>query len=179
MQSATNTGTEVPAHKGAGFPPFKTETYPSQIFWLALTFAFLFVVLWRVAGPRIAGLIAERNRKMSDDLAAAQRNREEADAAFAGYEKALAEARARARAVAEESRKEIAAEVGRAKAAAETEALEATAKAETRISASRAEAAIHVTKAAQDGAAAIVARLTGDAVSADETAAAVRAVGGR
>ena len=32
--------TEAPKQEG-GFPPFKTETFPSQIFWLVITFAFL------------------------------------------------------------------------------------------------------------------------------------------
>ena len=45
----TSEGTEA---NGGGFPPFKTETYPSQLFWLTVTFAFLFVVLWRVADIR-------------------------------------------------------------------------------------------------------------------------------
>ena len=58
MAAGTTAKTEVPAkHEGAGFPPFKTETFPSQIFWLMITFAFLFVVLWRVAGPRIQGVL--------------------------------------------------------------------------------------------------------------------------
>ena len=56
--AATTEMTGVPAeHKAAGFPPFKTETFPSQIFWLVITFGFLFVVLWRLAGPRINAAI--------------------------------------------------------------------------------------------------------------------------
>ena len=62
-------------------------------------------------------------------------------------------------------------------AAAEAEARHAQAQAEAQIAASRAEAAKHVTKAAQDAAADIVARLTGDTVTPEEAAAAVKAVG--
>ena len=62
------------AQAGAGgFPPFKTETFPSQIFWLAVCFAFLFVVLWRVAGPRINGVITSRRGTINADIAAADR----------------------------------------------------------------------------------------------------------
>ncbi len=61
MADASNTTAATGAkHEPAGFPPFKTETYPSQLFWLALTFCFLFVVLWRVAGPRINSAITGR-----------------------------------------------------------------------------------------------------------------------
>jgi F-type H+-transporting ATPase subunit b len=176
---ATSATTEVPAPQGAGFPPFKTETFPSQLFWLVVTFAVLFTVLWRVAGPRIAGVIGARKGRIDGDLSAAQKHRDDADAALAGYEQALAAARTKAHALANEAHKQMAAEVERAKSLAEDEAKAATTRAEAQIAASRAEAAIHVTKAAQDAAAAIVAHLTGDNVSAEEAASAVRDAGGR
>jgi len=172
---ATHTGTEAP--HGAGFPPFKTETFPSQIFWLAITFAFLFVVLWRVAGPRIGGVIGARKGRIADDLSTAGKHRSDAEGALAGYTSALTTARAKAHAVADENRKLVDAEVEKAKAAAEVEAHQAQARAEAQIAASRTEAAKHVTKAAQDAAADIVARLTGETVSPEEAAAAVKAVG--
>ena len=176
MAQATTTGTAVPTEHGV-FPPFATETYPSQIFWLTITFAFLFVVLWRVAGPRIAGVIGERKAKVDGDLSTAEKHRSDAAAADAAYQSALGTARAKAQAQAEENRKRIDEEVEKAKAEAENMAREASAKAEAQISAARADAAIHVTKAAQDAAASIVARLIGDKVSSEEAAAAVKAGG--
>jgi F-type H+-transporting ATPase subunit b len=177
MAAGTTSTTEVPAKpEGAGFPPFKTETFPSQIFWLVLTFAFLFVVLWRIAGPRIQGVIATRRSRIDGDLAQAQKHKADADAASAAYQSALAGARSRAQALAEQNRKRITGEIDRAKADADATALGEIAKAEARIAASRGEARAHVAKAAQDAAIAIVARLTGDAVPADEAATAVRTV---
>jgi F-type H+-transporting ATPase subunit b len=178
MAGATTTTTGVPGHKAAGFPPFKTETFPSQIFWLVITFAFLFVVLWRVAGPRISGTITTRRDRINGDLADAQKHRGDAEAALAGYQAALAGARARAQAMAEDNRKSIVGEIDRAKAAADTQAHDDVAKAETRIAASRDEARSHVAKAAEEAAVQIVAQLTGDTVSADDAAAAVRAATG-
>jgi len=175
----TTTTTEVPARNGgAGFPPFKTETFPSQIFWLAITFAFLFVVLWRVAGPRISGVITARRSRIADDLAEAQKHRAGAEAASAAYQTALAGARARAHALAEETRKGITAELDRARADADAKAHDEIARAEARIAATRDAAKGNVVKAAQDAAVEIVARLTGEAVSADDAAAAVRATTG-
>jgi len=172
---ATHTGTETPHH--GGFPPFDQTTFPSQIFWLAITFAFLFVVLWRVAGPRIGGVIGARKGRIAEDLSTAGKHRSDAEGALAGYQSALTSARTKAHAVADENRKLVDAEVEKAKAAAEAEAHQAQARAEAQIAASRAEAAKHVTKAAQDAAADIVARLTGDTVTPEEAAAAVKAVG--
>src|SRR5665213_1084912 len=126
----TTASTGVPEKTGV-FPPFDYTTYPSQIFWLVVTFAFLFVVLWRVAGPRINGVITSR-------------------------------------------RGAINAEIAKAKADADAEASGAMAKAQARIAATRDAARGHVLKAAEEAAIAIVARLTGETVSAADAAAAVR-----
>lgn len=175
QDAATTSGTEAPAHGGAaGFPPFRVETFPSQLFWLAITFSFLFVVLWRVVGPRISRVIADRKQRIAGDLEAAERHRREAEAASAAYQSALAAARARAQAVAEENRKRITSEVERAKAEADAEAQKAIGAAETRIAALRAEAKNNVIAAAQDAAIEIVSRLTGMPISAEEAAAAIR-----
>jgi len=170
--------TEQPAHKG-GFPPFDTKTFPSQLFWLAITFSLLFVVLWRIAGPLISDTIATRRKQIDDDVAVAQSARTSADAASAAYQTALAGARARAQTMAEENRKRMAGEVDKAKAAADAEAQAGLARAEQAIAQTRIAAKTHVTQAAQDAAAAIVARLIGETVSAEEAAAAVRAVSAR
>src|SRR5262249_908496 len=94
--------TEAP--KEGGFPPFDTTTFPSQFFWLAICFAFLFTVLWRVAGPRINGAITNRRGVINSAIAEAGKARAEAEAAQAAYEQALAAARARANALAEDTR---------------------------------------------------------------------------
>jgi len=177
MQGADNTAatTEQPAHKG-GFPPFDTKTFPGQIFWLAITFSILFVVLWRVAGPLIAGTIAARRQRINDDIAEAQKARTEADAASAAHQTALAGARARAQALAEENRKRVGSEVESAKIEADKEAQAAIAGAEQAIAQTRRAAKEHVSKAAQDAAIAIVQRLIGETVAPGDAVSAVRAV---
>jgi len=179
MAGATTATTEAPGgHKPAGFPPFKTETFPSQFFWLAITFAFLFVVLWRVAGPRIAGTLAARRGQINGDIAEAQKNRSGAQAAEVAYQTALAAARARAQSLAEANRKEVSAGIDAEKAAADAKAQEQVAQAEARIASTRDAARTHVVAAAQDAAIAIVAQLTGETVSQSEAASAVAAVTG-
>src|SRR5580658_2307188 len=100
--TSTTTTTEAPSK--SSFPPFDQTTFPSQMFWLTITFAFLFVVLWRIAGPRINGVITLRRGTINGDIQAAQKARAEAEAAGAAYETALAGARKRAGAMAEENR---------------------------------------------------------------------------
>ena len=52
----TNAHTEVPAGGKVMFPPFQKETFPSQLFRLAITFIALYVVMARIALPQIGAL---------------------------------------------------------------------------------------------------------------------------
>jgi F-type H+-transporting ATPase subunit b len=171
MADSTTATTEAPT---GGFPPFDHTTFPSQLFWLAITFGFLFVVLWRIAGPRINGVISLRRGTINGDIQTAQKARTEAEAAGAVYELALAGARKRANALAEETRQTLNDEIAKAKAAGEANAAGAMAAADARIAATREAARGAVTKAAEEAAIAIVARLTGETVADADAAKAVR-----
>ena len=168
----TTATTEVPKKEG-GFPPFDTTTFPSQFFWLAITFVFLFTVLWRVAGPRINGAITNRRGVINGAIAEAGKARADAEAAQAAYEQALAGARSRANALAEDTRQKLNAEIAKAKAEADAKAQDAMQAADARIAGTREAAKTAVTAAARDAAIAIVERLTGDKVSAEDAARAL------
>ena len=172
MAEPLQASTETPKQAG-GFPPFKTETFPSQLFWLVITFAFLFVVLWRVAGPRINAAITTRRGAINGAIAEASKARADAEAAQVRYEAALTAARAKANALAEETRQKLNGEIARAKADADARAHDAMAAADARIATTRETAKAAVGTAARDAAIAIVERLTGDKVSADEAAKAM------
>jgi F-type H+-transporting ATPase subunit b len=168
----TTATTEVPKKEG-GFPPFDTTTFPSQFFWLAVTFTFLFVVMWRAAGPKINAAITNRRGAINGAIAEAGNARADAEAAQAAYENALAAARTRANALAEETRTRLNAEIAKAKAQADALAHDAMAAADARIAQTRESAKSAVSVAARDAAIAIVERLTGDKVSADDAARAL------
>ena len=59
-------------------PQLNPEFFVSQLFWLVVTFSFLFVFLWRVSLPRIGNVLEKRERKVNDDLATAKELQEEA-----------------------------------------------------------------------------------------------------
>src|SRR6202166_4009144 len=88
------------------FPPFQAEHFPSQLAWLAVSFVLLYVLMAKVASPRIAAFFAERSKRIGDDLKAAQGYKEQSDAAHAAYEKALADARALTQAIAAQAREQ-------------------------------------------------------------------------
>ncbi len=168
----TNAHTEAPEAKTA-FPPFQSQHFPSQIAWLVVSFVLLYVLMSRVALPRIGSILAERSKRISGDLAAAQGFKEQSDAARAAYEKALADARARAQAIANTTRERQAAEAEATNKRLEAQLHEKLAAAEQSIAATRAAAMGNVGTIAAQTAAAIVERLIGKAPAEHEVAAAV------
>jgi F-type H+-transporting ATPase subunit b len=168
---ATNTHTEVP-HK-SGFPPFAKETFASQLVWLAICFVALYLMISRIAVPRIGGIIEERSNRIEGDFAAAQRMKEESEAALAAYDKSLAEARNRAQALGAEIRNKLNAEAEANRKATEARLNAQLAEAEKQIAATKAAAMANVRGIAIDAAAAIVERLTGTAPPAPAVSAAV------
>lgn len=175
MSGAAATTETTGAEENVGFPPFKTESYPSQFFWLAIMLALLFVVLWRYAGPRIKDTLSERRGLIHKEIETAQENRRKAEAATVAYETPLFEARERARAINNQYREQAAADVKKAEAAADASAEKATSEAEARLARIRAEAKSHIADAAKDAAIEIVSRLTGERISDADAVAAVRA----
>lgn len=168
--------TEVPAGGKPNFPPFQRETFASQFIWLALTFAILYVLVAKLIRPRIDDIFAARSERIAKDIAAAASSKEQSDAAIAAYEQALADARGRAQAMANEMRDQQAAAAAatRKRLAAQLDAR--LAQAEKTIAATKEAAMANVRGIAVDTAGAIVERLTGASPSQQDVAAAVSAV---
>jgi F-type H+-transporting ATPase subunit b len=170
--------TETSAEEHA-FPPFQAQHFPSQLVWLTLTFLLLYALMSKVALPRIALIFAERSKRISDDLAAAQRFKERSEAANTAYQKSLADARARGQGIANETRERQAAEAGAANKRLEAELNEKLAAAERSITATRTAAMANVGSIAAETASAIVERLIGTAPAEHNVAAALAEVSKR
>ena len=174
----TTAHTEAPGEKHA-FPPFEAQHFPSQLFWLALTFILLYLLMSRIALPRIGGILESRSKRISSDLAAAQRFKEQSEAANAAYQKSLADARARAQVIANETRERQAAEAETTNKKLEAQLHDKLAAAERSIAATRSTAMGNVSGIAADTASAIVERLIGAAPAHSDVAAAVAEVSKR
>ena len=163
MAETQKAHTEVPAGGHPAFPPFDRETFASQLFWLAITFALLYLLMARFALPRVGSIIAARRSKIESDLAAAAQLKSNAEAAMEAYEKALAEARGRAQTIGGETRAKLNAEAEEARKKLEAELNAKLAEAEKTIGDTKAGAMRNVRGIAAEAAAAIVAKLTGSA----------------
>jgi F-type H+-transporting ATPase subunit b len=156
----TTAHTEADAH-GRAFPPFQKETFASQLVSLLVAFVALYLIVSRIALPRVGSLLDERQNVIEGDLAEAQKLKDESDGALNAYERELAAARSRAQAIGAETREKL-----NAAAEAERKTLEARlsqklAEAEKTIASTRQSAMSNVRGIAADAAAAIVQRLTG------------------
>ncbi|MFC3613901.1 F0F1 ATP synthase subunit B' [Lutimaribacter marinistellae] len=145
-----------------GMPQLCFDWFPNQIFWLVVTLVVIFLVLSRVALPRIAAILAERTGTITNDLAAAEDLKAKAVEAEEAYNKALADARSEAQRIAAEARAEIQADLDEAIAKADAEIAAQTAESEKAIAEIRAGAIDSVKDVARDTAAALVATLGGD-----------------
>ncbi|MFD1342786.1 F0F1 ATP synthase subunit B' [Litorisediminicola beolgyonensis] len=146
-----------------GMPQLDFSTFGNQIFWLVVTLVVIYFVLSRIALPRIAAILAERQGTITNDLARAEDLKKQAEEAEAAYEKALADARAESQKIAEETREEIKAQVAEEQAKADARIAEKTAESEKAIQEIRASALENVEVVAKDTAEALVAALGGSA----------------
>ena len=157
---ATNTSTATEAAT-PGMPQLDFSTFGNQIFWLVVTLVVIYLILSRVALPRIAGVLAERSGTISNDLAAAEELKANAVAAEEAYNQALSDARAEAAKIVASTKADMKAELDAAIAKADAEISQKTAESEKVISEIRATALEGVEEVAKSTAMALVSALGG------------------
>jgi F-type H+-transporting ATPase subunit b len=162
--------------KSGGLPQLNASDFAPQLIWLAITFVTLYLVMARVALPRIGEVLEARAERIRTDLDRAAKVKSEADAVLASYEKSLADARARAQAQAREQSAELAALAAERQAKVAAELGERTKAAEQRIARAKADALANIRQVASDTAQAAAERLVGIAIDRRETDAAVATI---
>jgi F-type H+-transporting ATPase subunit b len=175
MAETAAAGTVVPGGGHAKvFPPLDPTTFAPQLIWLALSFGLLYLLLKRVALPRIGEMIEQRSDRIRRDLELAEKLKTDTEQALDNYERALSAARTRAGALAKDVRERLNADIQQQRAAVDEEIARQLAVAERSIGEAKAKALASVGDIAGDVAGAIVARLTGKEVSRDEVQRALR-----
>ena len=151
-------------------PQLIVPDFAPQIVWLVITFAALYLIMARVALPRIAEVLEERQDRITDDLERAESLKEEAERAVAEYDAALDKARAEAQAIAQAARDTLVAEMDKRRSEVEGDLAARAGEAEARIGTARRGALSAIAEVAADGAIAATVRLIG--VERDREAAA-------
>jgi F-type H+-transporting ATPase subunit b len=153
--------TEADGGHKAPFPPFERSTFASQLVSLLIAFVALYLIVSRIALPRVGSLLDERQNAIDGDLAAAQKLKDESDAALKAYESELAAARSRAQAISAETREKLNEASDAERKTLEERLSLKLAEAEKTIAATRETAMSNVRGIAADAAGAIVQRLSG------------------
>ena len=167
MAAETHAGEEV----SAGMPQLDFSTFPNQIFWLVITLLAIYLILTRIALPRIGSVLAERRGTVTNDIAAAEDLRNRALAAEAAYEKALSDARSEAGRIIGAAKAEMQAELDVELARADAQIAERTAQSEKVLAKIRDQAVDSVAEVAHATAAEIVAAFGGKSTDAELRAA--------
>ena len=152
------------------------DTYASQFFWLLIVFGLIYFTIGRGMLPKIEANMDARDRKIADDLAAAEQARAEADSLEDGGSVQIAEARSAAQAKANEAKAQAAKDAEARLAVADAEISAKTAAAEAELAKASAKAMASIESVAAEAAADIVAKVSGANVSAAQAATAVKAV---
>jgi F-type H+-transporting ATPase subunit b len=155
-------------HESGGLPQFDFQWWPGQIAWFLIVFFGVLVFMRLFAVPRVGGAIDQREARITGDIAEARRMKEEADAQAEAAQADMAKARAAAQKLAQEARAKAQAEIAARLSQEEAKLADASSEAESRIARSRDAAMAHIQEIAEETAQAIVQRLTGRAVTADE-----------
>lgn len=166
-------GVETHAADGAatGMPQLDFSSFPNQVFWLVITLVIIYLILSRVALPRIGAILAERQGTITNDIAAAEDLRQKALEAEEAFNQALADARSQAHIIVADAKAEMQADLNVAIAKADAEIAAQTAESEKAIAEIRAGAMGSIKEVAKDTAKEIVAAFGGKADARTVTSA--------
>lgn len=150
------------AEASTGLPQLDLSSFPNQIFWLVVTILVIYWVLSRIALPRIAAVISDRQGAITGDLMAAEEFKQKAREAEAAYDRALADARSEAQKIVAANRAEIQKQLDAAIAHADAEIAARTAESEKRLAEIRDSAATDTREVARDVTAELVRTFGGN-----------------
>jgi F-type H+-transporting ATPase subunit b len=171
-------GTGTPAGGGHGetsFPPFDPVNFTPMLIWLSLSFGLLYLLMAKIALPRVESILHARAHKITKDIGEANAFRVRSEEAAAAHDKTIADAKAKALALAQETHARLNAETEANRVALEGELNARLAASETQILEMKAKAMGNVEAIASEAAAAIVRHITGKPADDEAIARAIAA----
>ena len=152
------------------------DIFFSQLFWLLVVFGIIYFWIGRGMVPKIQSVVEDRDRKIADDLAAAQRAREQAEAAEEAYRERIDASRSEALKLAQEAKHQAALNTEKKLKAVDAKIGKKVADAEAKIRDAAEAARRELEPVAAEAASQLVSKLTGQKVAAKDAEPAVKAV---
>jgi F-type H+-transporting ATPase subunit b len=150
--------------------------FASQLFWLLVVFGIIYFFIGRGMVPKIQSVVEQRDAKIAEDLAAAQKAREDAEAVEAAYRERIEVSRSEALKVAQEAKQQAALETEKRLKAIDEQIGARVAEAEAKIRAAAEKARKELEPIAAEAASQLVGKLTGQKIAAKDAEPAVKAV---
>jgi F-type H+-transporting ATPase subunit b len=148
-------------------PQLDPSSFPSQLFWLTVSFVVFFLLMWKLALPRVASVLQKREEKIMSDLDRAQAFKSQAAEVMAAYDRALAVAREEAAVITRQATGEMATQAAKKIEEMTAAVAKQIQAAEGRIAATRTEALNQVREVAGEATKLAVAKLIGAEPSSD------------
>jgi F-type H+-transporting ATPase subunit b len=172
-------GTGTPpggGHDETSFPPFDPVNFTPMLIWLCLSFGLLYLLMSKIALPRVENILHTRAHKIATDISEANAFRARSEEAAAAHDKTIADAKAKALALAQETHASLTAETEANRLVLEAELNARLAASETQILEMKAKAMANVEAIANEAATAIVQHITGKPANQEAIARAIATI---
>lgn len=88
-------------------PQMDVSSYVGQVFWLAIAFVFLYIVMSKISLPKVGEVLQNRRMRIANDIEKAEKLKLEAESTQADFTSAITEARQKASDLIAASREKI------------------------------------------------------------------------
>jgi len=147
--------------ENGGMPQLNPEFWVSQIFWLTLTFGTLYVVLSKLILPKISANLESRKSQISDNIEAADKQREESEAKLKEYEEIISKSKSEAKNIFNQAREKALKNINIKKEVLDKQIDEEIKKAENEINQFRKDAPAKIIKIAIETSSELTQKLIG------------------
>ena len=156
---------KVFAAESGGMPQLNPEFWVSQIFWLTITFGILYVVLSKLILPKISANLESRKSQISDNIEAADKQREESETKLKEYEEIITKSKIEAKNIFNQAREKALKDINAKKDVLDEQIDEEIKKAENEINELKKDAPIKINKIAIETASELTQKLIGAEVN--------------
>ena len=151
--------------ESGGMPQLNPEFWISQIFWLTITFGILYVVLSKLILPKISANLELRKSQISDNIEAADKQREESESKLREYDEIISRSKIEAKSIFNQAKERVLKDVSAKRVILEKQIDEEVKKAEEEINKLRLKAPANINKIAIDTSSQLIQKLIGTEVN--------------
>ena len=156
---------EVFAAESGGMPQLNPEFWVSQIFWLTLTFAILYIILSKLILPKISSNLELRKSQIQDNIEAADKRRESSEAKLKEYDNIVLKSKSDAKNILGDAKENALKEINAKRETIEKQIDEEIEKAEQEINVLKKSAPKKINRIAKEMASEILKKLIGSEIN--------------